>query len=144
MNRFVLKLLVALLAPAAATTASAQIVLEQQNAVYDVDSTYMRPGTYTLPAFADGSQLQLSFDYNANRNLVIVSRALISATGVTLTLPPPQPGTGGVLMCPTDAVEVCTQAREGDMITNVCECQSGRAMKKLSSGKKIATAKDDA
>ena len=86
MNRFVLKLLVALLAPAAVTTASAQIVLEQQNAVYDVDSTYMRPGTYTLPAFADGSQLQLAFNYNANRELVIVSRALISATGITITL----------------------------------------------------------
>lgn len=138
MNRFVLKLLVALLAPTAVTTASAQIVLEQQNAVYDVDSTYMRPGTYTLPAFADGSQLQLAFNYNANRELVIVSRALISATGITITLRPPQPGSSGVLMCPAGTVEVCTQAQEGDMITNVCECQTATGRTgRINTGKKI-------
>lgn len=141
MNRIAMKLLVMLLAPAAASTASAQIVLEQQNAVYDIDTTYMRPGTYTLPAFANGRQLQLTFDYGASRELVIVARALISATGMTITLPTPAPGHGGVLMCPAGTVEVCTQARD-DMVTDVCECQTATGRSgRISTGTKIVTSK---
>lgn len=147
MNRFALKLLIALLMPAAvASTASAQVALEQQNAVYNVDSTYMRPGTYTLPAFADGSQLQLTFDYGATSGaLVIVQRAIISAAGLTEVLPPPTLSTSTSTMCPANTVEVCTQRRGDDFITEVCECQTpGGQTALVRSGMRIDNAKDNA